>query len=332
MKYFLDTEFLEGPQTVRQWGLNTDTWLRIFAVLLLIPAFLFAAALPFTIFKVVLVLIFLLPGCFLFSLSMPKTPPTIDLISIGIVSELGQTFYAISKEFNVTEAWYRFDLVNEQQSGDARNLFPEGKTKKVYWIRENVLKPIWRQMFLWQHIEDANLSMEESHRYEHALNAGEYDFLFNLRSFKKLLKKYGKSNKIIADEIIRFVYPTAVYNHQDCKPNQIGTTNSTPPEFYAYYADYDWVAFCWLFGRMMDLPKGFPMYCRDLKQMLDEKAYKSLLAQGTTETMIHMVGIEGRLQRFKRMPEYPKQENEHHALADAQWNMKLYQFITSVSF
>ena len=41
------------------------------------------------------------------------------------------------------------------------------------------------------------------------------------------------------------------------------------PEFYAYYADYDWVVFCWLFGRMIDLPKGFPMYCRDLKQMLD---------------------------------------------------------------
>lgn len=39
------------------------------------------------------------------------------------------------------------------------------------------------------------------------------------------------------------------------------------PEFWGYYADYDWVAFCQLFGTMMDLPKGFPMYCRDIKQL-----------------------------------------------------------------
>lgn len=25
-----------------------------------------------------------------------------------------------------------------------------------------------------------------------------------------------------------------------------------------YYADYDWVAFCQLFDRMIDLPKDFP--------------------------------------------------------------------------
>jgi len=41
------------------------------------------------------------------------------------------------------------------------------------------------------------------------------------------------------------------------------------PEFWAYYADYDWVALCQLFGTMMDLPKGWPMYCRDFKQWLD---------------------------------------------------------------
>jgi hypothetical protein len=42
------------------------------------------------------------------------------------------------------------------------------------------------------------------------------------------------------------------------------------PEFWGYYADYDWVAFCWLFGAMIDLPKGWPMYCRDLKQRADD--------------------------------------------------------------
>ncbi|HYH39943.1 MAG TPA: 3'-5' exoribonuclease [Azospirillum sp.] len=63
------------------------------------------------------------------------------------------------------------------------------------------------------------------------------------------------------------------------------------PEIWAYYADYDWVALCQLFGRMIDLPKGWPMYCRDLKQVADEMGRK-----------------------------LPKQEGtEHHALADARW-------------
>lgn len=32
------------------------------------------------------------------------------------------------------------------------------------------------------------------------------------------------------------------------------------PEFWAWYADYDWVALCQLYGTMMDLPVGWPMY------------------------------------------------------------------------
>lgn len=46
------------------------------------------------------------------------------------------------------------------------------------------------------------------------------------------------------------------------------------PQFWAYFADYDWVALCQLFGRMIDLPKGFPMYCRDLKQRMDSLGVK----------------------------------------------------------
>ena len=37
----------------------------------------------------------------------------------------------------------------------------------------------------------------------------------------------------------------------------------------AYYADYDWVALCQLYGRMIDLPECFPMLCMDLKQHMD---------------------------------------------------------------
>ena len=55
------------------------------------------------------------------------------------------------------------------------------------------------------------------------------------------------------------------------------------PEFWAYYADYDWVALCQLFGTMMDLPKGWPMYCRDLKQLADMAGNPTLPKQGAAE-------------------------------------------------
>ncbi len=73
---------------------------------------------------------------------------------------------------------------------------------------------------------------------------------------------------------------------------------------------------------MMDLPNGFPMYCIDLKQILDEKArvYEDHFTNGN-ET------FETRLSFIKAKDHYPEQENEHHALADAKWNKKLHEFL-----
>ena len=75
---------------------------------------------------------------------------------------------------------------------------------------------------------------------------------------------------------------------------------SDKPEFWAYYADYDWVVFCQLFGTMMDLPEGWPMYCRDIKQLCDSVGNPRLPEQG---------------------------KGEHHALADAKWNKVAYEFL-----
>lgn len=75
---------------------------------------------------------------------------------------------------------------------------------------------------------------------------------------------------------------------------------------YGYFADYDWVLFCSLFGRMIDLPKGFPMYCRDLKQMMSDRGLGS---------------------DWKKRA-CPEPENAHNALADARWNAELYEAIT----
>lgn len=55
------------------------------------------------------------------------------------------------------------------------------------------------------------------------------------------------------------------------------------PELWGYYSAYDHVAFCQLFGTMMDLPAGWPMYTRDIKQWADELDVSQLPEQEGTE-------------------------------------------------
>jgi hypothetical protein len=74
------------------------------------------------------------------------------------------------------------------------------------------------------------------------------------------------------------------------------------PEFWAYYASYDWVALCQLYGTMMDLPKGWPKLCLDVKQLCIHKGNPKLP---------------------------PDPVDAHHALADAKWTMEAYRFLSA---
>jgi hypothetical protein len=191
-----------------------------------------------------------------------ETKPTIDLISIGIVCEDGREYYAVSKDFNLKDAWERYDLkiVGKKDTGMTPIY------ENVYWIRENVLRPIFEEFY-----KDFNVSGND----------------FTFVNMQKVINVIGKPNKQIAEEVKDFVL-----------------RKDTNPIFYAYYADYDWVVFCWLFGKMNDLPKGFPYYCRDLKQIADD----------IWETT-------GKDTRFE------KGKNEHNALEDAKWNFEFYKFL-----
>ncbi len=72
------------------------------------------------------------------------------------------------------------------------------------------------------------------------------------------------------------------------------------PEFWAYYGDYDWVGLCQLFGTMMDLPEGWPMFAMDVKQLA--------VSLGS--------------------PELPPQDSaEHNALNDARWTRDAWKFL-----
>lgn len=74
------------------------------------------------------------------------------------------------------------------------------------------------------------------------------------------------------------------------------------PEFWAYYCSYDWVALCQLFGTMMDLPKGWPMYCLDIKQLAQSMGNPRIAIDKGTE---------------------------HNALADAQWTQKAWSWLVA---
>lgn len=80
------------------------------------------------------------------------------------------------------------------------------------------------------------------------------------------------------------------------------------PEFWGYYADYDWVVLCQLFGRMIDLPRGWPLYCNDIKQ----------LAVQLGDPDLHKVCDTS-------------YEVEHHALADAKWVKRAYDYLRTLA-
>ena len=225
-----------------------------------------------------------------------QTKPTIDLISIGIISEDGREYYAISKDFNLRDAWNRYDLkINKH--------YPLGPEYiKEYWIRENVLRPIWEEYY----IKTFGCNMPK----------------FSYESMKAIIEKNGKPNKQIAEEICNFIDERFSNGKDDSNgfiyagDTSVKEVKTTNLKFYGYYSAYDHVVLCWLFGKMIDLPKGFPMYTIDLKQMLDEK---EMARQDCTDMV-----------ELRNLPTYPKQTKEHNALTDAKWNKELHTFIKSL--
>lgn len=162
------------------------------------------------------------------------------------------------------------------------------------WVKEKVIKPLYIDTVHGEHRN--HLSVSNFH------------------------KEYGATSKYISTKVAMFM---------NCYEDSLFWRAPPGIEVYGYYADYDWVLFCSLFGRMIDLPKGFPMYCKDLKQSLDE--WVNGLTNSDFFSHYHkekQLTFEEKLKLVKEgNVKYPKQTNEHNALADAKWNYELYKFI-----
>ena len=206
----------------------------------------------------------------LFGIKYGETKPIVDLISIGIAAEDGREYYAVSNEFNFNHAW------NDE------------------WIRENVLAKIYTD---WVHGDARNY------------------IPFTKSNMKSLIKRRGKPNKRIASEILIF----STNSEKDFN-RWLGSVNefvkmlalgdfsqNDYPEFWAYFASTDWVAFYQLWGKMIEAPKPYPLFVKDLKNLMEFK----------------------KLTKEWKQEHCPDPEGEHNALIDARWNLKLYKKITT---
>lgn len=164
------------------------------------------------------------------------------------------------------------------------------------WLRDNVLHVIWKDYFDGRSNSFIPVKLRGAE--------------FNIHNLTNLISEIGVSRDIIKERILDYI--------------------DDNPEFYAYYADYDWVVFCWIFGRMIDLPPHFPMYCIDIKQIIDDKcnSLNKAISYGLTDEdmVIPLISHDS----LKLMPEYPKNELEHNALDDSFWNRSLFYFIEKI--
>lgn len=108
----------------------------------------------------------------------------------------------------------------------------------------------------------------------------------------------SKASDWVKQNVISLLGDGPRFSRASIKSQILNFVGGDRPEFWGYYADYDWVVFCWLFGSMVDLPKGWPMYCRDLQQWSEKLGQPFLPAQPA--------GL-------------------HNALEDARWNRSAYQ-------
>jgi hypothetical protein len=248
----------------------------------------------------------------MFGINYGQTKPLVDLISIGIVGEDNREYYAISKEFNLEEAWNRFEVVNYTTKKLHKRVKGEIDTYKEYWIRENVLKPIWEEKC------KEGFSFKNSPMTPYGIET-----LFTYSNFKKLLNKYGKTNKQIAGEIKKFTSP--VQNMDKNIPDHWQLAEQfkidrSVLQFYAYYGAFDYVAFSQIFGGFEGYPESFPQYFIDLKQELER----------LNNDLGYNCDEKGNAYKIQTHNNYPQEPTTHHALSDAHWNKQLHDFLNTL--
>ena len=75
------------------------------------------------------------------------------------------------------------------------------------------------------------------------------------------------------------------------------------PEFWAWFGSYDWVVLCQLYGRMLDVPYGWPHLYNEL-----------------------VFFVKSRIWSIATLKQTIPNDKAHNALSDAKWNKKVWEF------
>lgn len=189
---------------------------------------------------------------------------TIDLISIGMVTDDGREYYAVNGDLDDTT----------QHDPDLRG----GYIGKTPWDR------IMAEPWLVKNVVPSLPLLDRKHLDKHLKGVP----LFAPRPVLDFVRldhtdTTVKPRQVIANEVRDFLRAAG-----------------PDVELWAWYGAYDHVALCWLWGKMIDLPDGVPMWTNDLRQ---ER---------------HRLGN----------PEMPKRAaGEHNALEDARHNLAMARFL-----
>ncbi len=196
---------------------------------------------------------------------------TIDLISIGIVAEDGRELYLQSCEFDPRYAseWVNANVITHLA------ICPHCTQPELSRYANHIPEMIRSQIL--------SLSGHEIH--------GQCTFeriTPEMRTIGAYADCFWRTRSQIKNEILAFM-----------DIEQYGK-----PELWGYYSSYDHVAFCQVFGTMIDLPNGFPMLTYDLRQWLDMQGMKDVC-----------------------QPD----DAPHHALEDARWIAQTYMRVSQGS-
>lgn len=91
-------------------------------------------------------------------------------------------------------------------------------------------------------------------------------------------------------------------DREDIRDALVRFVGDCEPEWWGYYSAYDHVALSQLFGRMIDLPKGWPFLTRDIKQLAEDW------------------GLDGDFYQL-----VPQVGTAHNALDDARWTKAVWE-------
>lgn len=215
--------------------------------------------------------------------SFGKPVWTMDLITVGLIL---QTTNNLGER---TEKPY--DVVSKDF--DIRSAFQNEPIKKA------MLFPIFERL----------LKKEDKH------TETQPEGKFTEENLERLVKKFGKSNNQIAEDILAL------------------TKSSKNLECYTHFSTHDWVMLNWIFENK--LPENFPSHPVDLKQKIDQKAddlykyweIKTRIEKGSPYQIIDTRGAT--IDFMKGHQSFPTIDNEsiNNSLGRAKFASGLFKFM-----